>query len=88
MVNSLSNIVVFRVYLIDCDFRQVSGELFAHTGKSYPFNIVSNGTDNTIASRAGESSVEVTQTQPTTDTVLQRLRQKILKYVFYDKKFF
>lgn len=77
----------FLFIVVGC--RQVSGELFAHTGKSYPFNIITNTTDNLISARGSESVAEVTQTaQPTTDTVLQRLKQKLLKYVFYDKKFF
>lgn len=71
----------------------MTGELFAYTGKSYPFNIVPNGTENVIArasAREARDSTDYKQSNNNNnnDTVLQRLRQKILKYVFYNMRFF
>lgn len=74
---------------IDTFFREVTGELFAHTSRTHPFNLLSNSSDNTIPReqyRAQRDKIEE-DNQPN-NTVLYRLKQKILKYVFYDMKFF
>lgn len=65
--------------------RQVSGELFAHTSRFHPFNGISNESDNTI-SRETSREVAPIEFQPSS-FVLQRLKERILKYIFLDQGF-
>lgn len=67
---------------------EVSGELFAQTSRNHPFNIIpnSNASDNQI-SRDLYQRDSVLDVQVTSSNVLQRLREKILKYVFLDPNF-
>lgn len=93
-------ILIFFFNPLNCKFRQVSGELFAYTGKDHPFNIIPNGTDNSIPkeqqyreasdihTNSNDNIDDADEYEPPDSTVLQRLKQKILKYVFYDKKYF
>lgn len=70
--------------------RDVTGELFAHTSKYYPFNLISNITDspNAISKEIVYRSVPDIATpdvlQPNSN-VLQKLKERILRYVFQDQ---
>lgn len=81
--------------------RQVFGELFAQTSKFHPFNIISDGsripdeTSNAIASKevfardvsaTSEIHPNANLLHPNSN-VLQRLKERILKYVFQDQFF-
>lgn len=66
-------------------YRQVNGELFAHTSRFYPFNGASNESDNSISKESlrEETSVEFNPS----NVVLQRLKERILRYIFLDQSF-
>lgn len=65
--------------------RQVSGELFAHTSRFYPYNGVSNESDNSISKETLRDEVPV-EFSPS-NVVLQRLKERILRYIFLDQSF-
>lgn len=67
--------------------RQVTGELFAQTSRTHPFNILPNSTEsNQIISRDVYRRDATIDVLPNSN-VLQRLKERILKYVFQDASY-
>lgn len=69
--------------------RQVAGELFAHTSKHHPFNIISNTTDssNAISKEIVYRDIATPDILQPNSNVLQKLKERILRYVFQDQFF-
>lgn len=84
---------VFYVFLFFCVYvhqiRQVAGELFAHTSKYHPFNIISNSTDssNAISKEIVYRDIATPDILQPNSNVLQKLKERILRYVFQDQFF-
>lgn len=70
-------------------FRQVSGELFAQTSKYHPFNIVSNSTEssNAISKAVYQRDIQTPEVLQPNSNVLQKLKERILRYIFQDQFF-
>lgn len=82
-----------RFLIVLSIIRQVNGELFAQTSKYHPFNIITNSTDdaNSISKEvyreiAGAAAATSPEVHPNSN-VLQKLKERILRYVFQDQFF-
>lgn len=67
----------------------MTGELFAHTSKHHPFNIITNATEqssNAISKEVYRDLATPDVLQPNSN-VLQKLKERILRYVFQDQFF-
>lgn len=75
----------------------MSGELFAHTGRFHPFNIIGNSSSTERGVESSNSiSKEIYQRDVSSSlpevyhpnsNALQRLKERILKYIFQDHIF-